>query len=100
MSIISQLKTEPDRQQTETKKKIKMQKVERMLFPFPFFFWPCCAAFGILIPQSGIEPTSPAVGSPENNYCFYVSGEDDEGCGHEKVKIPGDLTEEGIVELG
>ena len=39
------------------------------------------------------------VGSPENNYCFYVSGEDDEGCGHEKVKIPGDLTEEVIVDL-
>ena len=40
------------------------------------------------------------MGSPENNYCFYVSGEDDEGCGHEKVKIPGDLTEEVIVDLG
>ena len=38
MSIIYQLKTESDRQQTETKKKIKMQKVERMLFPFPLFF--------------------------------------------------------------
>lgn len=40
------------------------------------------------------------MGSPENNCCFYVSGEDDKVCGHEKVKIPGDLTEEVIVELG
>lgn len=40
------------------------------------------------------------MGSPENIYCFYVSGEGDEGCGHEKVKIPGDLTEAVIVELG
>ena len=31
-----------------------------LLFLF-FFFWLCCAAHGILVPGSGIEPTPPAV---------------------------------------
>ena len=26
-----------------------------------FFFWPCCAACGNLVPQPGIKPISPAV---------------------------------------
>ena len=30
------------------------------LFPF-FFFWHLRVAFGILVPQSGIEPVSPAL---------------------------------------
>ena len=31
------------------------------LFTYLFFiFWPCCMAFGILVPWPGIEPASPA----------------------------------------
>ena len=26
-----------------------------------FFFWPCCVAYGILVPRPGIEPMAPAV---------------------------------------
>ena len=32
------------------------------LGPFPFF-WPCCAAFGILVPWLGTEPVSPVLGA-------------------------------------
>ena len=28
-----------------------------------FFFWPHCAAYGILVPQLGIEPVPPALGT-------------------------------------
>ena len=28
---------------------------------FFFFFWPHCAAYGIIVPQPGIEPSPPAV---------------------------------------
>ena len=28
---------------------------------FVFFFWPCCTAYGILIPRPGIEPMPPAL---------------------------------------
>ena len=30
-------------------------------FSFFFFFWSLCSAYGILVPQPGIEPMSPAV---------------------------------------
>ena len=31
---------------------------------FFFHFWPCCMAFGILVPRPGIEPTPPALEAP------------------------------------
>ena len=47
-----------------------------------FFFWPCHAAYGILVPQPGIEPVPPAVEvrSPNHwtarefpiTFCFVV----------------------------
>ena len=33
-----------------------------------FFFWPCHAACGILVPQPGIEPTSPALEARNLNH--------------------------------
>ena len=34
-----------------------------MLVFVRFFFWPCQAACGILVPQPGIEPVPPALGA-------------------------------------
>ena len=31
------------------------------------FFWPHCVAFGILVPQPGIEPMLPALGAQSLN---------------------------------
>ena len=35
--------------------------------PISFFFWPCCAAYGILAPQPGIEPRPLAVKAESPN---------------------------------
>ena len=35
---------------------------------FFFFFWLHCAAFGILVPQQGIEPAPPAVEAQSLNH--------------------------------
>ena len=39
------------------------------LFWGSLLFWPCHAAFGILVPQPGVEPVSPAVEAWGLNHC-------------------------------
>ena len=33
-----------------------------------FFLWSCCSACGILVPQAGIEPMSPAIEAQSSNH--------------------------------
>ena len=36
--------------------------------PLFYFFWPCCAAYGILVPGPGIEPVPSAVEAPSPDH--------------------------------
>ena len=40
--------------------KEKKERKLSVLF-LPFFFWPCCATYGISVSRPGIEPTPPAL---------------------------------------
>ena len=43
-------------------------KEGKCLFLF-FGFWLCSTAYGILVPQLGIEPMPPAMGVPSPDHC-------------------------------
>ena len=43
-------------------------KCSFLFFSFLFFFWLCCMACGILVPQPGIEPMPPALEAQSFNH--------------------------------
>ena len=40
----------------------------QIIFIFIFFFWPCLASCGILVPRPGIEPAPPALETRSPNH--------------------------------